>query len=489
MFYLTYIVSELRRRSGRTLLTALGLAVGVALVVAVNALTSGLARAQDQVLAPLTGVGTDLSVTRPVRLAANDQGGPQVFGQERNQLENENGVGHVGVPNQGRPGTRFTRETFLAAGQLSFPSTQVTRISAIENVQSAAGGLTLTALRVTGTVPATPPAPAAQGEAGEGGAGERGERDVNLNSLSIAGVDERRPGLGAVTPAQIVTGRFLSRSPAREVVLGIGYARRSNVGVGDTITLAGSKFKVVGLAQTPLGGQAADVYTKLSQLQKLSNRGGRVNTVYVRATRSDQVAGVSSAIRAGLAGASVTTAQDLADRVSGSLVDAKNLTAKLGTVLEVVGLIGAILIASLLALASVAKRVRELGTLKAVGWSRRLVVRQVAGESLVQGLLGGVLGILLGVAAAALIAAFAPSLRATVAQAAPAGGHGGFGQGAIASNSIATGSTSVPLTAPVSLSLLAVAVGLAVAGGLVAGAAGGLRAARLRPAAALRHID
>ena len=38
MFYLGYIVSELRRRKGRTLLTALGLGVGVGLVVTVSAL-------------------------------------------------------------------------------------------------------------------------------------------------------------------------------------------------------------------------------------------------------------------------------------------------------------------------------------------------------------------------------------------------------------------------------------------------------------------
>ena len=62
MFYLTYMLSELRRRKGRTLLTALGLAVGVGLVVTVTALSNGLDRAQDKVLKPLTGVGTDMSV-------------------------------------------------------------------------------------------------------------------------------------------------------------------------------------------------------------------------------------------------------------------------------------------------------------------------------------------------------------------------------------------------------------------------------------------
>jgi len=116
-----------------------------------------------------------------------------------------------------------------------------------------------------------------------------------------------------------------------------------------------------------------------------------VNTLYVRATSSDRVGSVASAIKASFPGASVTTAEDLADRVSGSLVDAKNLTSKLGTALAVVGLLAAFLIASLLTLSSVTKRIRELGTLKALGWSQRLVVRQVTGESVLQGLLGGIL--------------------------------------------------------------------------------------------------
>jgi len=66
MVFLSYAWSELRRRRGRTFLTAIGLGVGVGLVVAVNALSAGLDEAQDQVLEPLTGVGTDMTVTRPL---------------------------------------------------------------------------------------------------------------------------------------------------------------------------------------------------------------------------------------------------------------------------------------------------------------------------------------------------------------------------------------------------------------------------------------
>jgi len=244
---------------------------------------------------------------------------------------------------------------------------------------------------------------------------------------------------------------------------------------------------VIGIAETPLGGQASDAYVKLSQLQTLSDRVGRVNTVYVRAESADDVSAVAAAIEKTVDGASVTTAEDLADRVSGTLVDAKNLANSLGAALMVVGLLFAFLIASLLTLGSVTKRIRELGTLKALGWSQRLVVRQITGESLVQGLLGGMLGVILGVAGAFLVGALVPSLEATVASTTPPGAlrlAGPFGQG-----DIEPAATDVALGAPVSIALILGAVGLALLGGLVAGAVGSLRAARLRPADALRHID
>lgn len=120
---------------------------------------------------------------------------------------------------------------------------------------------------------------------------------------------------------------------------------------------------------------------KLSQLQAMSGRKGRVNSAQVRAKSTDDVAAVEKRVDASLAGASVTTASDLADRVGGSLHDAKSLSGKLGTALTIVGLAAAFLIASLLTLSSVTRRIRELGTLKAIGWPGRHVVRQVTGES------------------------------------------------------------------------------------------------------------
>jgi len=487
MLFLTYMLSELRRRSGRTILTALGLGLGVGLVVTVNALSTGLDRAQAQILETLTGVGTDMSVSRPIDFSPSEGGGfQQLSDEERKQLQNENGGGRFGLRNLGEPGDSFSRDDFVSAAQLSFPASEVTQIAAIDGVAKDAGGLTLNSIHLEGIVPEQAEQPS-RGFAtpGQGPSLGVGPNNIDAASLSVAGVDESVKELGAITPGQVTVGRYFRSGGAREAILNESYAGRENLGVGDKLTLGGKSFTVVGIAGTPLGGQSSDVYVKLSQLQALSDRAGRVNTAYVRAESADDVAAVASSIEKALDGASVTTAEDLADRVSGTLVDAKNLAGSLGTALMIVGLLSAFLIASLLTLSSVAKRVRELGTLKALGWSQGLVVRQVTGESLIQGLLGGAVGVLIGIAGALAIGAFGPTLEATVSAVAEQGPRfGPFGQG-----SVEASATEVALDAPVSATTVLWAVGLAVLGGLVAGAVGSLRASRLRPADALRHID
>ena len=481
MFFLAYGFSELRRRRGRTLLTAIGLGVGVGLVIAVNALSAGLDDAQKKVLEPLTGVGTDMTVTRPLtRSDGGSFGGQGLSAKERAQLRDEAGPGPMQF--KGKPGEKFKATNFLAGPQLSFDDAEVAKIARTQGVAGAAGSLTLTVATISGTVPKTAQQQP-QGGPGSGSTPPGGivRQSVGANSMSVTGMDRSKPDLAAVTPAQITSGRWLKGEA--EAVLNVAYARQHSLGVGDTVKLKNRKLKVVGLARTPLGGAATDLYMDLARPQKMSGREGRVNQVQVRAVDAGSVPAVSKAIRRSFDHASVTTSADLAQRIGGSLVDAKKVASKLGTALTVVALAAAFLIAVLLTLASVAKRVRELGTLKAIGWPQRLVVRQVTGESVAQGLLGGVIGAALGLGAAALVGAVGITLQASVD--APDRGPGpmAFGQGDVTS-----GSTDISLGAPVDARLLLIAIGLAVLGGLIAGSAGGLRAARLRPAEALRHI-
>jgi len=249
---------------------------------------------------------------------------------------------------------------------------------------------------------------------------------------------------------------------------------------------------VVGLASVSSG--AADVYLPLATAQRLAGLKGKITTVFVSVSSASHVSQVAAEVKAALPGATVSTSADLAKQVSGALSSASTLTESLGRWLSVAALAVAFLLAGLLMMAAVSRRVREFGTLKAIGWRTRRVVAQVVGEGLALGLLGGLVGIATGIGAAAVISAVAPSLGATVGSSFATGGGGGlapFGGRAATSGSGPFGGARtvfVHLTAPLETHTIAIALALAVAGGLVAGAFGAWRAARLRPADALRSV-
>ena len=487
MVYINYMLSELRRRRGRTALSALGLAVGIALVIAVSSLSAGLDNAQAKVLKPLTGVGTDMSVTKPIQISSS---GPTTA--QRKQLQADNGSGQVGFGNL-KAGSSFTRTTFNSA-ELTFAAAKTAAVSKLADVSAAVGGLTLNLTTVSGTVPKQSSSSSSRTGGAPSSGGFNGPRSVDFNSVAVSGVDPTSTSLGAITSDEVTTGTWFTSATARQAILNVNYASSKNKKVGSTVTLDGKKYTVVGIAKTPVGGSSSDVYIDLTQLQKLSSRVGEINTLYVRATSASTVSTVSKEISNTISGASVTTSASLASEMTGTLSTAKSLTSKLGIVLEAVSLLSAVLVASLLTLTSISKRFRELGTLKAIGWPQRAIVRQIAGESLLQGVLGGIAGVVLGLVAAALITAFGPTLKATFdsgsQSASPFGGRGPGGfPGAAQQAASDVASTTVKLAASVSPGLIAAAVGLAILAGLASGAFGALRAARLRPADALRHID
>ena len=187
MFYLRYLRSELLRRRGRTILTVLGLALGIALVIAITALSRGLDGAQKKALNPLGSIGTDLTVTI---LGESGTGKELVaralhnFGKRRNGafvainmaaiprelIESElfghekgaGGFGDVIASNRsaltdlsklGKPGTHFVHDFFLPGSQLTFPERQARQVAAVNDVSASSQSLMLVAVHQEGTVP------------------------------------------------------------------------------------------------------------------------------------------------------------------------------------------------------------------------------------------------------------------------------------------------------------------------------------------------
>ncbi|GAA2254328.1 ABC transporter permease [Streptomyces atrovirens] len=489
MFF-TYLRRELRRRRKAALVVASGLALGIALVIVVNSVSSGMGKAQEKVLESLYGLGTDMTVTKAAEAQSGTAGERPRF---RFDAQDDGS------------GEEQSSDRVMVQGFQTLASSTVTEVGEQDGVADAVGGLSLQVMKVSGEFTRGQFQQDGQGgTGGQGGPGggqsspqgrvEGGGADFDVNSYSVYGTDVTEPALGPLTSSEITDGRTFktTETNAKVAVADSAYAKEKELETGDTVTVKGTEYEVIGIATATSGDAAANLYLPLKQAQTLADAKDKVTTIYVQATDSQQIDSVKSGIQKNISGTTVTTSADLADTVSGSLSTASSLAAGVGKWLSAVVLVAAFLVAGLLTSSAVSRRVREFGTLKALGWKSGRVTRQVVGESMVQGLIGGALGIALGLAGAYAVTAVSPTLQAQLGGGSGgAGGMGGPGGGGMGGpgRQTAAKTLDVALTAPVSLTTLALAVGLAVAGGLVAGAFGGWRASRLRPADALRRVE
>jgi putative ABC transport system permease protein len=474
MFFLTYLRRELRRRMRQAIFIALGLALGVGLVVTVAAASSGVKKAQSSVLSALYGVGTDVTVTGPAPgPPTGSQGHPPKIGPNGPEMCS-NGKCHS------LAGQTISN---LLPTYSAISASKVARVARLRGVTAAAGVLALSDLSATFPSGNSPP---------------------QVSSLIIDGVDTGHISVGPLSGATLTSGHAFTAadSNADVAVVDSGYAKSHSLKAGSTVTIDQVKYTVIGIVRQPQqGGLLTDVYVPLVRAQAMSGPYGtqknNVNTIYVSAASAADISAVQQEISGLLPGSTVTTASSLASEVSGSLSSASKLVNDLGRWLSVLMLIAAFAMACLLTMAAVARRAREFGTLKALGWRSRRIIAQVLGESTVLGIAGAAAGVGLGYAGAAIIAAVAPNLPATVLEnngnsvaqvdvpAGPVQAQGGYSSSSLGTTSHVV---SVALHPSVTVGVIVLAVILAVAGGLLAGVVGSWRIAGLRPADALARV-
>ncbi|SMF33450.1 ABC transporter permease [Streptomyces sp. Amel2xC10] len=503
-----YLKRELGRRKKAALVIALGLALGIALVITVNSVSAGMTRAQDKVLQSLYGLGTDMTVTKARTAPTGDSSGGPRFEFDASAEDDD---------------TEQSSDRVITQGGQTLKSSLVTQVAAQKGVANAVGALTLSVTKVDGSFTqgraesstsgsgSGNGSSSGNGDSGQGGGPggdgssappqvQGGGASFDVNSYSVSGIDVTDQGLGPLAGSKITSGRTFTsaQTDAKVAVVSTSYAKENTYKVGSTLKISGTKYKVIGIATPDSSESTTDVYLPLKQAQTLADAKNKVTTIYVKATDSQQIDTVKATIQKNISGTTVTTSADLAETVSGSLSTASNLATSVGKWLSVAVLAAAFLVAALLTSSAVSRRVREFGTLKALGWPSRRVTRQVVGESMVNGLLGGTLGIALGLAAAYTVTAISPTLTAQLGNTGGGGGAGGGGMGGGpgagggpggGGSQSASGAMEIALSAPVSVTTIALAVGLAVAGGLIAGAMGGWRASRMRPADALRSVS
>ena len=472
----TYLLRELTHRRKQTAIIAIGMALAIALVIIVNSVAAGVRDAQAGVLASIYGVGTDVTVTQAPEAPTEGggQSGPPAFDFGAADGQTADGL------------TSLAQERLDAArGTATFDSDALDTVLGVDSVSAATATLALQNTSFSGQIPAQrQDAPSTDGAPTGPPAGGS---SFNVDSFTVEGIDVGGAAVGPLTAATLADGRTFTTEDAGSdvVVLDSDYATSADLAVGGTLSIGGTDFEIIGLVAS--GG--SNSYIPLDVAQSLSGLDGQISSIYVQAASSSDVPQVQADIEAALPDATVSAQADLAASVSGSLSTASGLVSNLGTWLSILVLAAAILLAVLFTISGVTRRTREFGTLKAIGWSNRRIVGQVAGESLVQGAIGGVLGVALGLVGIVVVnLVAAPRPPATTAQHTARlggqrpGGLGGPGPQAAAAT------TEITLHAPITVAVILLAVGLAILGGILAGAVGGWRAARLRPAEALRSV-
>jgi ABC-type antimicrobial peptide transport system permease subunit len=325
-----YVMKELRFRHHRTMVNILGIAIGIALFVSINAVSTAYQKAVSR---PFEDLGADLVVQKPEKRAANVAQAPASMRGIRLPFSNQ-----------------------------LLPPADVQRLASLPGVASAASSLLLWEFDQAGF-------------------------------RTIMGVDLSRPSLGPIKVKEwLKEGRFPEKEG--EVVLEKHYAKFHRTGLGDVTTIAGRPFVVVGLLEIKEGSQiaSANMYLPLGDAQGLSGNPDGVNVVYVRLQNPSLLGRVKSRIAKDLPAVSVTSSDSLVELMGGF----SKISDRFSRLASLVALGGAIFLIVKTMLANLVARSGEIGILKAVGWTKRDVQKQLMTEALLQSFAGGVIGLVMG---------------------------------------------------------------------------------------------
>lgn len=204
-----------------------------------------------------------------------------------------------------------------------------------------------------------------------------------------------RPDQLASAPPKLERGRLLASGRTDDVILGSRAAADLGADVGDTVTLLGRRFTVVGVYRGEMPLFDGGAYAPLDVVQQLTHKEGLVTALYVKVKPGADPRSTAKAIEAASDTVTTVSSVDEYGKVDQGVeaIDAANLAVSLLAVL-----IGAVGVTNTMIM-SVFERTREIGILRALGWRSSRIMRMIVGESLLLCLAAAVVGIALGVLA------------------------------------------------------------------------------------------
>jgi len=220
----------------------------------------------------------------------------------------------------------------------------------------------------------------------------------------VYGIDpERFSSIGG--GLRIVDGRAM-RGPG-EVVVDSRLAAAARLSVGERIEILGSRFEIVGVSKEGVG---ARIFLPMAELQTMLHQEKRVSLFFVRCTSPAAVKATAAAIEGELAGVRCQILEGLADEMARSM---SGLREFIGAI-TVTTLVVSLLVVSLAMYMTILEKTREIGILRSLGASRRLIMGSVVLESMLLTGCGVVAGYALTAAAVTALRAWYPLLTVEI---------------------------------------------------------------------------
>ncbi len=262
----------------------------------------------------------------------------------------------------------------------------------------------------------------------------------------------------------LAKGEFFKSKSTSDLVIGSSIAKQlfgsETAGLGQTVSIRGENFKVVGIAKKPkeglnLGPGLDSVIFMPFTTAKVINKGNaQINEIDAKVRSAEEIKSTQQQIKklikqnhGGQDDFTVLTAQEqlkIFDRILAILTSFVAAIAAISLLVGGVGVMNIMLV-------SVTERTREIGVRKAIGATRRMILTQFLIEAITISILGGGLGLLLA-----------------------------YGQGLLVKR-------LAKITPVFSPSVMAVAFVISIVIGVIFGLAPAIKAARKRPIEALRY--
>jgi putative ABC transport system permease protein len=204
---------------------------------------------------------------------------------------------------------------------------------------------------------------------------------------------------------QIVAGRALRRPG--EVVVDSRLAATAHLAPGDRIDLLGTSFEVAGVSKEGIG---ARIFFLMSELQSLLHQEDRVSLFFVRCTSPAVVKATVAAIESELRGVRCQILEGFADEMARSMSGLEEFISAVTASTLVVSL----LVVALAMYMTILEKTHEIGILKSLGASRRMIMANIVLESVLLTAGGVVAGYALTAAAVAALHAWYPLLTVEV---------------------------------------------------------------------------